>query len=404
MSQFDLFGAPPDDPPAGGRARQVDNSRTSTKSPPSDTDSTDRRPGAARRSGVGAAELPPAMRTLGGRLPANIRLGTSSWSFPGWKGIVWDDDYSDTKLSRQGLTAYARHPVLRCVGIDRSFYKPMSIVEYQKYAQQVPEDFRFLVKAPSLVTDALVRGEKGEGLNANPCFLDARIAGEQFVAPCLAGLGPKAGVLVFQVSPLPSELLRDVPGLIQRIEAFFAALPPLPAGDVADDGKPVPGPCYALEIRDGALLTPRLMRALGQLGVRYCIGLHARMPHVERQAAALALLDEAGAGPLVVRWNLNSTHRYEQAKAKYAPFDKIVDPDPTTRDVLAALATHYALAGHPVYVIVNNKAEGSSPLSCGALAERITELAGMTDAAHASEAAESPGSSGSPAPNTDGTG
>lgn len=380
MSQIDLFGTPPDDPPPGGRAGQVDGKSVSTAAA---TVSEGRRPGrssgqssgqSTSRSGVGAADLPSDVQTLGERLPGNIRLGTSSWSFPGWKGIVWDDDYSDTKLSRQGLTAYARHPVLRCVGIDRSFYKPMSIVEYQKYAEQVPRDFRFLVKAPSVVTDAVVRGEKGEGLSANPCFLDARIATEQFVAPCLAGLGPKAGVLVFQVSPLPTELLRDVPTLIQRIEAFFSALPPLPQGEALPDGTTAPGPCYALEIRDGALLTPRLMRTLGQLGVRYCIGLHARMPHVERQAAALALLDETGAGPLVVRWNLNSGHKYEQAKAKYAPFDKIVDPDPTTRDVLAALATHYAMAGHPVYVIVNNKAEGSSPLSCNALAERISEL------------------------------
>ncbi|WP_425320663.1 DUF72 domain-containing protein [Pandoraea apista] len=367
MSQFDLFGTPPDDPPTGGGAGQVDGNTPAQESP-------EPRKSAPRRGGVGAADIPPAMQTLGHRLPGNIRLGTSSWSFPGWKGIVWDDDYSDTKLSRQGLTAYASHPVLRCVGIDRSFYKPMSIVEYQKYAQQVPDDFRFLVKAPSVVTDAVVRGEKGEGLSANPCFLDAQMATEQFVTPCLAGLGPKAGVLVFQVSPLPVELLRDIPALIQRIEAFFSALPALPQGEPSADGNVAAGPCYALEIRDGALLTPRLMRALGQLGVRYCIGLHARMPHVERQAAALAMLDETGAGPLVVRWNLNSAHRYEQAKAKYAPFDKIVDPDPTTRDVLATLATHYALAGQPVYVIVNNKAEGSSPLSCHALAQRIDEL------------------------------
>lgn len=384
MSQFDLFGAPPDDVAPGGRTRQVDGkpplAAGGADAAPA-TDTTGRRAGNTRRGGVGAADVSPALQTLRNTMPGNIRLGTSSWSFPGWKGIVWDDDYSDTKLSRQGLTAYASHPVLRCVGIDRSFYKPMTIVEYQKYAEQVPEHFRFLVKAPSVVTDAVVRGEKGEGLSSNPCFLDARIAEELFVTPCLTGLGAKAGVLVFQMSPLPADLLRDIPALVQRIEAFFAALPPLPSfsaksdtGNSADDGRVIPGPCYALEIRDGALLTPRLMRALGQLGVRYCIGLHARMPHVERQAAALAMLDEAGAGPLVVRWNLNSGHRYEQAKAKYAPFDKIVDPDPTTRDVLAALATHYALAGHPVYVIVNNKAEGSSPLSCLALAERITEL------------------------------
>lgn len=358
MSQIDLFGAPPDDP-ASGKRRQVDGA-----APPIASATRFKR----ARGEVGAADHSPALQALGATLPPNVHLGTSSWSFPGWRGIVWDDDYSDTKLSRTGLSAYAKHPVLRCVGIDRSFYSPLSIAEYQKYAEQVPATFRFLVKAPSLVTDAVVRGEKGEGVSDNPCFLDARIATEQFVTPCVTGLGRKAGVLVFQVSPLPITLLRDVPALIDRLEAFFTALPALPPG-APEDG---PGPCYALEIRDGALLTPRLMRTLGRLGVRYCLGLHARMPHAQRQAAALAMLDEAGAGPLVVRWNLNSGHRYEQAKAKYAPFDKIVDPDPATRDVLAALAAHYAHAGHAVYVIVNNKAEGSSPLSCQALAEAIT--------------------------------
>ena len=39
---------------------------------------------------IGAAVPAPAVTELGARLPAAIHLGTSSWSFPGWAGIVYD--------------------------------------------------------------------------------------------------------------------------------------------------------------------------------------------------------------------------------------------------------------------------------------------------------------------------
>ena len=29
------------------------------------------------------------LRRLGERLPREIYLGSSSWNFPGWRGIVW---------------------------------------------------------------------------------------------------------------------------------------------------------------------------------------------------------------------------------------------------------------------------------------------------------------------------
>ncbi|MCS0464239.1 DUF72 domain-containing protein, partial [Burkholderia mallei] len=123
--------------------------------------------------------------------------------------------------------------------------------------------------------------------------------------------------------------------------------------------------------RDASLLTPRFIRALAAAGVRYCVGLHAKMPDPLRQAAALALLDGEPSGPLIVRWSLHGGFKYEQAKAKYEPFDRLVDEDPHTRTALAELAARYVLAGQPVLITVNNKAEGSAPLSCIALAKEI---------------------------------
>ncbi|WP_425572651.1 DUF72 domain-containing protein [Paraburkholderia heleia] len=330
--------------------------------------------GAPKRRGRGVLPAVATQDTLdaAAALPASVRLGTSSWSFPGWRGIVYGEDYSQSRLARDGLSAYGAHPLLRSVSIDRSFYAPLTVTDYLRYAQQVPDHFRFIVKAPALVTDASVRGERGEPVSANPCFLNAELAAREFVEPCLAGLGGKAGALVFQFPPLPDQLLADPAAFVERLAAFLAALPPLPpstgptaAGD---------GPCYAVEIRDAILLTPRFVRTLRAAGVRYCVGLHARMPDPLRQAAALALMDgDTPAGPLIVRWSLHSGFRYEQAKARYEPFDKLVDEDPHTRVTLAELAARYAMAGQPVLITTNNKAEGSAPLTCAKLARAIAD-------------------------------
>jgi uncharacterized protein YecE (DUF72 family) len=309
-----------------------------------------------------AAPPSPDVLALAAQLPPQVHLGTSTWSFPGWNGIVYGDQYSNSKLSRDGLTAYGAHPLLKTVSIDRSFYQALTVTEYLRYAQQVPEHFRFIVKAPMTITDATVRAERGQPVSLNPCFLNAQMAIDDFVTPCLEGLGVKAGALVFQLSPLPDQMLAQPAAFIERLADFLMALPKLPQGT-----------CYAIEIRDASLLTPRFIRTLKAAGVRYCVGIHARMPDPLRQAAALALLDGEPSGPLIVRWSLHGGFKYEQAKAKYEPFDQLVDPDPATRASLAELAARYALAGQPVVIAVNNKAEGSAPLSCVELAREIVE-------------------------------
>lgn len=298
-------------------------------------------------------------------LPTDIRLGTSSWFFPGWRGLVYDGVHPQVTLSRKGLAAYAEIPLLRTVSLDRTFYAPISAVEYARYASQVPEHFSFVVKAPALVCDAVMRDEEGRGKVANPHFLDAAIAAREFVLPCLEGLKGKAGPLVFQVSPLPRGLVEDASLIVERLEAFFAALP-------QELGRH--RPIYALELRNPELLTPRLMRMLARGGVRYCVGLHDRMPEVERQEAALKALDGDTPGDLVVRWNLHRGFLYQTAKQRYEPFDKLVDEDGETRRILARMAAGAFKAGRKVWITANNKAEGSAPLSLLKLAEEIAQI------------------------------
>lgn len=292
------------------------------------------------------AQLDESIATLGRALPARLYLGTSSWTFPGWAGIVYGEALPEPVLSREGLRAYSAHPVLTCVGIDRTFYAPVSAAEFARYAAQVPDTFRFLVKAPALLTDAFIRGARGIPAGDNPRFLDAAFAAAHFVRPCIEGLGAKAGPVVFQFSPLGRSIVRDPARFAARLHRFLDALPA--------------GPLYAIELRDSGLLGAPLAATLGATRARYCYGVHSRMPDIAAQASALAGLVP---GPLVARWNLHAGYAYETAKTHYAPFDRLVDEDPATRGALAVLCRETLSAGHPAFVIANNKAEGSAPLT-----------------------------------------
>ncbi|MGM9426198.1 DUF72 domain-containing protein [Hydrogenophaga sp. MI9] len=358
--QDDLFGAPPAPPPANPKPPAV----------APDEAEDDTAPTKPLRRSSEVHLLPPddATRTLAARLNPRIRLGASTWSYPGWAGIVWDEGpYSEAVLAKNGLTAYAQHPLLRCVGIDRSFYRPLTEGQYARFADQVPDDFRFVVKAPALVTDALVRGEQGQGRQPNTAFLDPVLATQEFITPALAGLGDKVGALVFQLSPLPFSQLQRLPLLLERLRALLRALP--------DVRGATPDGVVAVEVRDPEWLSPaiapQLAAVLKETGATYCLGLHAKMPRLAEQ---LPILRALWPGPMVCRWNLNPLHGaygYEDAQRSYEPYDRIHDVDAETRALIVRTVRGVTGAGQNAYVTISNKAEGCAPLSARALAEGL---------------------------------
>ena len=319
----------------------------------------------AKRAALDVRPQPPdaAYTALAAALPPLARLGTSSWNSPGWNGLVWDGAYSESQLAKTGLQAYAQHPLFRTVSLDRAFYRPLTPPQYAAYAAQVSDDFRFVVKAPALVTDATVRGKQGQAIEANPDFLSAELAVQTFARPALEGLQHKLGVLVFQISPLPVALHTRLPELLHQLAAMLHALPPLTAH--------APDAVIAVEVRDPLWLTPAFTDVLREAGATYCLGLHAKMPPIEGQ---LPLLRALWPGPLVCRWNLNRLHGsygYEEAAKLYAPYNKLVDIDRQTRATLAKVINATVKAGQSAYVTINNKAEGCGPLSVAGLAEQI---------------------------------
>ncbi len=326
---------------------------------------------ASSRTGpVLPAVVEPEIRDLAARLSARVHLGTSSWSFPGWTGLVYASRHgkpeSEQRLAREGLAAYAKHPLFGSVSLDRTFYAPLDAKEYARYAAAVPETFRFVVKAPAAITDPFKRlAGSGQVSGENPTFLDAATAASVCVAPAVGGLGTKLGAIVFQFPPLGRALLADLPRLVARLVAFVAALP-----RPRTDGLPH-GPAIALEIRDPALVCEAFAAGLVDTCAMPCLAAHARMPPLGEQAEVWRIDRFPLPSPLVVRWNLHAGHDYEGAKQEYFPFDRLVEEDLQTRDSLARLVHTQARSGRTVLVTINNKAEGSAPWSVRRLAEAI---------------------------------
>jgi uncharacterized protein YecE (DUF72 family) len=331
MSQFDLFGERINE--TGGAHKPKITSR---------------------KLAIPAAPQSAEAIAIAARLPQQIYLGTSSWSFPGWDGLVYAGKFSPQLLARDGLPAYSKHPLCRSVGIDRTFYAPIAERDYALYAAQVPDGFRFLVKAPMAITSSYVRNDEGL-FSDSPYFLDVDYAINEFIAPATAALDVKAGPLVFQFPPQGRQHTRNVDAWVNRLYRFLKELPP--------------GFLYAVEIRDPELLTDRFLMCLKTAGVRLCVASHANMPSPHQQIEKMNRIMDAGA--FVARWSLHSGFNYADAKSRYFPFNRLIDEDLDSRASLAAACLRAVEANHPAFVIINNKAEGSAPLSIEKLAARI---------------------------------
>jgi uncharacterized protein YecE (DUF72 family) len=306
---------------------------------------------------LGAAPVPATLVTLAQQLPSQVYLGTSSWSFPGWQGLVYERAASERDIARHGLMAYAQHPLLRAVGLDRTYYAPLPAAALAAYAASVPEAFRFLVKAHAWCT-AVYRPRTGtqvrQRYGPNAHFLEPQYAAAEVVRPCVAGLGSKMGPLLFQFPPQDVQAMGGPGRFAERLHRFLDALPR--------------GPLYAVELRNATLLTPAYAEALGAVGACHCFNVHPSMPTLPEQQR---LVSAANAPALVVRWMLHRGLGYTAAQDRYQPFNRLVDIDLPSRTAIVGLVLAAIALPQPAYVIVDNKAEGSAPLSVCQLAEHI---------------------------------
>jgi uncharacterized protein YecE (DUF72 family) len=195
----------------------------------------------------------------------------------------------------------------------------------------------------------------------NPSFFDPHRVLEEVIAPYDRCFREHAGPFVFEIPPAPRAMLPHPNAFADSIDRLFSALPKHFQ--------------YAIEVRNAELLSKPYFDALAAHDAAHVFNHWTAMPTIGEQLAIPWCL---GASFVVARLMLPPFARYEDKKAEWAPFNRIaaVDED-MRRDVLNLIRAAKAQGVAEAFVLVNNKAEGSAPLTAFALAERIgKELGG----------------------------
>lgn len=292
-------------------------------------------------------------------LPANIRFGTSTWTYPEWKGIIYNRTYkSDAAFTRNSLAEYATFPWFRTVGIDSFFYSPPSPATLSNYASQLPPSFKWASKVWEEITTprypahpryGAKRGEK------NPHFLNSDMfCGRVLSQFTQEGILRHTGPFIFQFPHIAeSEMKSDE--FFSRLHTFLSALP---------DGFQ-----YSVEVRNEEYLVSPYFQILNEVKSTHCFNHWSYMPTLREQMIKAATAGGLAAPFLVMRLLTPLGKNYSEAVKMFAPYNQIkARNDEMRRDCLTFISRAIA-RGDETFILVNNRAEGCAPMTIDELGQ-----------------------------------
>jgi uncharacterized protein YecE (DUF72 family) len=293
---------------------------------------------------------------LRANIPASVRFGTSTWNYPGWRGLVYHQDYGPKGAAAKMLREYAAFPLFGTVGVDSSYYGPPTEAVLRSYAEQLPSGFPCVSKVWSQLTvHAYTKAQDPERAGkVNPDFLNPDLFIEEIYEPYQRYFADNTGPFVFEFQTIAKSSGIGPERFAGRLDEFFSALPREAQ--------------YAVEVRNEEFLTPMYFAVLREHGVAHVFTSWTRMPPLGHQ------LDLPGAisGPFIIaRALLRPGRTYDEAVDAFAPYDRIREPNPKLRRDLVRLVEAAVQTRIPAYLLVNNRAEGSAPLTIAAVAEML---------------------------------
>jgi uncharacterized protein YecE (DUF72 family) len=213
-----------------------------------------------------------------------ILVGTSGYNYPEWKGSFYPSDLPATKM----LPYYAgKFPT---VEINYTFYRMPTPKLIAGWRAQVPETFRFTLKAPKRIThDKRLRAAEVE--QSVQGFITAA-----------SELGPQLAALLFQ---LPPNFKKDV----VLLNEFLSLLPPKTTA--------------AFEFRNPSWLDDEVYDALRARNIALCIAdSETRETPMVSTAdyAYLRLRDEGYGDGDIARWTETATQLSATAKDVFVYF------------------------------------------------------------------------------------
>ncbi len=312
-------------------------------------------PGARAPGEISADSPGPYARANGERLrrwaSRGIYFGTSSWKYPGWKGLVYSREYASQKsFERDCLAEYST--IFPSVCADFALYDFPDPGRMKAIHDQTTGEFLLSLKVTDRITIKRYPNLPRHGAHAgkeNPDFLNVELFEDAFLAP-LAELRKKVGVIIFEFSAFfpSSGITRG--RFVEMLDGFLAKVPKEYA--------------YAVEIRNREFLTEEYLALLRAHGVSHVLNSWTRMPPILEQLRVGGILTAPFS---VARALLRPGRTYQEAVETFAPYDSIKEENPELRTGLAELVRHCIADGKRLYAYINNRAEGNSPKTIEAI-------------------------------------
>ena len=129
---------------------------------------------------------------------SGLFVGTSGYSYKEWKGSF----YPEKLAAKDMLPYYAER--LKAVELNNTFYRLPQRSMVESWKAQVPDDFRFSVKASQRITHFKRLKEVGDET--------------KYMLDTISALEDRLGVVLFQ---LPPNMKKD----LERLDAFLKILP-----------------------------------------------------------------------------------------------------------------------------------------------------------------------------------
>lgn len=273
-----------------------------------------------------------------------IRIGTCSWKYDSWKGIIYPD-----KDKFNYLEEYAKH--FNTVEIDQwfwSLFEPNKVLlpkegDVISYTQSVPDDFKFTIKIPNSITlTHFYKKDKSSELKPNPFFLQAELF-EKFLET-LKPMNKNIGVLMFQFEYMNKQKISGLTEFLDRFESFIESI----------DKKYV----YGVEIRNPNFLKKPFFEFLkkNNLAMVFLHGYY--MPPIwdlfndyKDQINSTAVI------------RLHGPDRSGIENKTGSNWNQIVEPKDQELDKVAEIIRYLKNKKVDTYVNVNNHYEGSAPLT-----------------------------------------
>ena len=301
----------------------------------------------------------PLGRKLASLASSGVFIGTSSWKYEGWIGQVYTrerylrrGEFSQKRFQAECLAEYAATFPIVCG--DFSFYQFPSEQYWQRLFTSAPSSLKYAFKIPEEITVKLFPihprygSRAGEG---NASFLDALLLRNSFL-DLLLPYRDRIAVLIFEFGSFGKQAYRNASEFVAELDPFLGALPP--------DFR------YAIEIRNQDFLESEYFACLYRHGVAHVFNAWTRMPDIGEQ---MQLPEVYTADFTVTRALLRRGRPYEEAVAKFSPYERVTDPNPQVRQALRDLMVRAKQRHEPSYIFVNNRLEGNAPQTIEAVVD-----------------------------------